>query len=289
MEVNLNLCTMILSDIISMSAKPKIYTPGTSFMWDDQYISKQLLAVHLNPDIDLASRKRTTITTTVEWILDMSPKHGKLDILDLGCGPGLYTELFAQKGHTVTGVDISKTSIAHAKKSAEEKGLDITYIEQNYLDMELVAEQFDLVTLIYTDFGVLTPKDREKLLQLIFRVLKSGGTFIFDVLRDADLDLRIAPKDWEASRSGFWKNEPYVVLSNSFLYQNEKVILYQHLVIDSKDNLETYRFWTRFFSEEDLFGLLIAHKFSNIKFQDDVIPSGDLWGGKNVLFGIAAK
>lgn len=65
-------------------------------MWTDAHISKQLLNVHLNPDIDLASRKKASIESTVNWILN-SVNLEKMNILDLGCGPGLYAELMAKR------------------------------------------------------------------------------------------------------------------------------------------------------------------------------------------------
>ena len=119
---------MNLADIISKIEKPKIYEKGTAFMWTDEHISKQLLNIHLNPDIDLGSRKKSTIEKTANWILDTQKEKGKLNILDLGCGPGLYTEIFAKAGHNVTGIDISKNSIEYAKKCAKDKKLDITYL-----------------------------------------------------------------------------------------------------------------------------------------------------------------
>ncbi|MCP4673075.1 MAG: SAM-dependent methyltransferase, partial [Desulfobacula sp.] len=75
--------------IINLSVKPDLYQKGTAVMWTDSYISKQLLKVHLNPEVDLASRKKKTIESTVQWILDKAGKRS-LKILDLGCGPGLY-------------------------------------------------------------------------------------------------------------------------------------------------------------------------------------------------------
>lgn len=112
---------MKIIDIISKSIKPGLYEKGTSFMWTDNYISKQLLNVHLNPEIDLGSRKMTTIKSTAEWILKIKQEDKELEILDLGCGPGLYSEIFSQSGHKVTGVDISQTSIDYAKKEAIRK------------------------------------------------------------------------------------------------------------------------------------------------------------------------
>ena len=281
--------TMNNIDFISRSAKPELYEQGTAFMWTDKHISKQLLAVHLNPEIDLASRKMTSIKKTAKWILNMQKQNAKLNILDLGCGPGLYSEIFAQQGHSVTGVDISEESIKYAEKSAKDKKLDITYINANYLELELEEGSFDLAVLVYTDFGVLLPEQREKLLRFIYKVLKKGGMFIFDVLKDKNLEEKMTPRSWEAADNGFWKDEPYLALSESFLYPKEKTILYQHILLDSKDNMDIYRFWTHFFSETDLQEILQKNAFTQIGFRDDILPQGNLWNGDNVMFTTAIK
>jgi len=280
---------MKIADIVSKSEKPEIYEKGSSFMWTDEHISKQLLNIHLNPEIDLGSRKLSTITKTAHWILKTQKEKGKLNILDLGCGPGLYSEIFAKKGHNVTGIDISKNSIEYAKKSAKDKKLDITYLNANYLNIDLETNKYDLVVLIYTDLGVLFPKERDILLVLINRVLKKGGIFVFDVLKDNELENRTDSKSWEATMSGFWKDSPYIAFSDSFLYDRQKVILFQHIIVDSDNNIETYRFWTHFFSQNDVKKMLEAHKFTNIKFRDDILPKGDMWNGDNVLFSLCSK
>ena len=280
---------MKISEIISKSEKPELYEKGTAFMWTDVHISKQLLNVHLNPDIDLASRKKSSIEKTANWILERQKEKGKLNILDLGCGPGLYTEIFAKKGHYVTGIDISTNSIEYAKKSAEDKKLDITYLNTSYLEVNLESDDYDLVVMIYTDLGVLSPTERESLLKMINRVLKKGGTFIFDVLKDREIEKKTSPKTWEISNNGFWKESPYLALSESFLYKEEKVILFQHIIIDTEENIETYRFWTHFFSQNDVSKMLDTHKFINISFREDILPEGDMWNGDNVIFTMTTK
>lgn len=258
-------------------------------MWTDPHISEQLLNIHLNPDIDLGSRKFSTIISTADWFLGSLKEKGELNILDLGCGPGLYAEIFAEKGHRVTGVDISKTSIDHAKDSARIKSLDIKYVNASYLDLELEEDTYDLIVLIYTDLGVLFPDDRESLLKKVYAALKSGGVFIFDVIRDTQLEQRLTPKNWEAVQSGFWRDYPYLALSESFLFKEQKVILYQHIVVDDEGNYETYRFWTHFFSPDEIKQMLLKQGFSSIYFRDDILPEGDIWNGDNVLFTTATK
>ena len=274
---------MKIADIINNSSKPQLYEKGNSVMWTDSHISKQLLNVHLNSEIDLASRKTITIKNTVEWILGTTYLRN-LNILDLGCGPGLYSEILAKEGHKVTGVDFSAFSIKYAKKEAEKKNLDIRYINENYLELDLEENSFDLVILIYTDFGVLLPPERDQLLEVIKKVLKPNGIFIFDVLNDKNIESKTSPKSWEVSEQGFWKDKPYLALSESYLYEEEKVILYQHILLDEQENIDVYRFWTHFFSHSDLSELLNDQGFNNVNFYEDVLQKGDLWSGDNVTF-----
>jgi 2-polyprenyl-3-methyl-5-hydroxy-6-metoxy-1,4-benzoquinol methylase len=279
---------MNIKNIILKTEKPTLYEKGTAVMWTDKYISKQLLQVHLNEDLDLASRKMSTIKKTAEWILEKAPNKS-LNILDLGCGPGLYAEILVQKGHKVTGVDFSESSIEYARESAIKKGLHVNYIQANYLGLELKENSFDLIILIFTDLGVLLPEDRIKIVRLACKLLKPGGTFIFDVLNDKSIEQKIAPKSWEVAEQGFWRPEPYLALSESFLYENEKVILYQHILLDERENTDVYRFWTHFFSHSDLEKLLVTNGFTKFNFHENVLPEGDLWNGDNVTFIVAEK
>lgn len=274
---------MKISDIHKNTIKPGLYEKGNAVMWTDPHISEQLLDVHLNPGIDLASRKTSTIELTVNWILS-NTEDKKLNILDLGCGPGLYAESLARKGHVVTGIDFSEHSIEYAQKEANKKNLDIPYINGNYLEIDLPENQFDLILLIFTDFGALLPDERIVLLQMIRQVLKPGGIFIFDVLNEKNFESKLSPRNWEVSNHGFWKDKPYIALSDSFLYKIEKVILYQHIIIDEQGNIDTYRFWNHFFSNPDLEVILFANGFTELSFYNDVIPSGDMYESDEVTF-----
>jgi SAM-dependent methyltransferase len=274
-----------MKEFIKYKKRPDLYEKGTAVMWTDPYISKQLLQTHLNPELDLASRKLSTIESTAGWVLSRAAKN-KMNILDLGCGPGLYSEIFAKEGHKVTGVDFSSNSIDYAKQEAEKKGLDITYLNQNYLELDVPENQFDLITLIYCDLGPLLPAERSQLLGHIKKALKPGGMLIFDVLNDRNLKEKVSPKSWEISEKGFWRSNPHLTLSESLLYEEEKVILSQHIIFE-ENKTDVYRFWTHLFSHDDLEEILQPYGFSDIGFFEDVLPEGDIWNGSNVTFCIA--
>ncbi len=276
----------MIEQLIQYNNKPALYEPGTAFMWTDAHISKQLLQLHLNGDVDLASRSTSTIKTTIEWILSQTP-DGAMDILDLGCGPGLYAEKLARMGHRVTGMDISSGSIRHAQQSASANALDISYQHGDYLSLN-DENRFDLVILIYTDLGVLLPADRARVIENVYRALKPGGTFIFDVLNVHRTNEKTTPKNWEISEGGFWRNHPYLALSESWLYPENHVILYQHIVSD-KNGVDVYRFWTHLFSDDALKDMVSAAGLSSCAFDTNVLPPKDAWSGNNVTFCVARK
>ncbi len=276
---------MKIKKLIEAAKKPAIYTQGTSSMWEDEYISSQLLKTHLSQNTDLASRKETTICSTVKWILDKVPGN-RLRILDLGCGPGLYTEKLAESGHCVTGMDFSSHSISYAIESAKRKKLDISYIKQDYLKLE-EENKYDLIVMIFTDFGVLPPDQRRILLKNIHRALKPGGTFLFDVLNENFPLREHVSKEWEMSEKGFWRNCPYLALTESFYYSEQNVTLNQHIIIDETGKMETYRFWVHTFPHAELAKIMSSAGFSTTKCYESVIPDSDMYSSESVTFCIA--
>lgn len=279
---------MHISDILKLNEQPDLYEKGNSFMWSSPHISKQLLDIHLDNNNDLASRKEATIQLTTEWILEQIPKAPQ-SILDLGCGPGLYCEKLSKSGHIVTGVDISTSSINYAKSKAAEQRKKITYRNADYLSLELPPNSYDLVIMIYTDLGVLLPRERSVLLQKVYNILKPGGMFIFDVINDARIKSKLTPNSWDAVCEGFWSPNPYLLLANSFYYPDEKVILYQHHVISENNQTNTYRFWTHHFSIDDIRSIIGKHKFKLLKAETNILPAIDNWSGDNITFYTIVK
>lgn len=257
-------------------------------MWTDPYISKQLLKLHINPDCDIASRNKITIEKTVNWILSQTNKPA-MRILDLGCGPGLYAEQFADKGHSVTGVDFSENSVQYARQQATKKQLNIEYRNMNYLNLDYENE-FDLAVLIYLDFCVLLPDERDKVLRNIRKALKPGGVFVCDVVNEKNIESKILTTSWDIQNSGFWKPAPYPVLSKGYHYPNSKVFANHHVVIGEDDNVDSYIFWNHYYVKSDLISIFGSAGLSDISNHENVLPErNDCWGGENITFYVSYK
>ena len=232
----------ILLHLIDLQQQPAPFTRGDGPFWDDPHISAQLLKVHLDPDVEAASRGPETIERSVQWLIDtLALKPGDA-VLDLGCGPGLYASRFAQAGLRVTGVDYSRRSIEYARESARANHLPIEYRYENYLD--LADEQlYDAACLIYGDYCPLAPQQRARLLQNIHRALKPHGKFVLDVSTREHRKRHGLKNGWYAADSGFWKPGPQLVLENGFDYPESAIWLDQYTVVEADGRVSVYRNW----------------------------------------------
>lgn len=238
------------SDIIASLTKPPIYTKSTAEFWNDEYISKQMLKAHLDPDFDGASRKFDFIDKSVAWITSLIPPADYPKLLDVGCGPGIYAEKFARTGYQVTGVDFSKRSIDHARQSAFNKKLNISYLYQNYLEMDL-NKSFDFCTMIYCDYGALSTKERQIIMGKIYHHLKPGGKLLLDVFSMTKFYNFQEQQTWEiCPNGGFWRADEHMVLSGFYKYTDNVTLDLISIVTEEK--ITPYYLWNTYFSKETL-------------------------------------
>lgn len=249
-------------DILALCAymqPPPVFAPGEAQFWTDPHIAGQMLAAHLDPDSDAASRRPETIRKCCEWLvktLNLQPGDA---VLDLGCGPGLYADILAQQhGLQVTGVDFSQNSIDYAEQIARRDGLAITYRCQDYLQLEDEA-CFNAALLIYGDYCPLSPQQRTLLLANVMRVLRPGGYFVLDVSTPHLRQREGLENRWYAVPSGFWKAGPHLVLEQGFAYPDRDIYLDQYLVIDEQGKLSVYRNWFQDFTAETICAELEAN------------------------------
>lgn len=236
--------------LLKFMQKPQLHEPSSNKFWNDEHISKGMLEAHLNKDLEAATRKYDFVINSVEWISSIAPPSIKNKLLDLGCGPGIYAELFKRKGYDVTGLDFSLRSVNYAIESAKKQNLDIRYICQDYLEINL-EEKFDIITLIYCDFGVLSDTNRRALLKKIYSMLKSDGVLIFDVFTPLMHENKKEYKSWSYfSNGGFWSEKSHGLLESFYRYENN-TILTQSIVL-TEDEVKCYNIWEHMFTCDEI-------------------------------------
>lgn len=98
----------------------------------------------------------------------------KVAILDIGCGAGLLANPLAEAGHSVTGIDLSKSSLEIAKKRDSTGKAE--YLSANAYSLPFPNDSFDAVCAM----DILEHLEEPHLLIAeASRVLKTGGLFFF--------------------------------------------------------------------------------------------------------------
>ena len=239
----------LLNEINSRPKPFEFYTVAD--LWTDEHTSKRMLECHLNEEIDMSSRNIKFIERSVEWIAAHFSINEDTEIIDFGCGPGLYTTRLAEKKASVTGVDFSERSLQYAREIAEQKDLNINYVNQNYLEFE-TDKKFDLITMIMCDFCALGPDQRKQLVNKFYSILKPGGSVLLDVYSLNAYNQREEAASYELnSLNSFWSPEKYYGFLNTFKYDKEKVILDKYTIIEEVHARIIYN-WLQYFDEESL-------------------------------------
>src|SRR6476469_8339585 len=93
-------------------------------------------------------------------------------VLEVGCGAGTDLARFAKGGAIASGVDLSSSAIALARRNFEQQGLHADLREANGEALPFPADSFDLV---YAHGVVQYTSSPEALVNECRRVLKPGG------------------------------------------------------------------------------------------------------------------
>lgn len=220
-------------------------------LWANEYTSKKMLEYHLNESIDVSSRNINFINQSVDWISDRFNLNSNSDIIDFGCGPGLYANRFAEKEIKVTGIDFSKNSIDYAKQIASNSDLNVNYIHKNYLNFE-IDKKYDLITMIMCDFCALSPNQRKIMLDKFMNLLKPDGKVLLDVYSLNYFDQKDELSTYELNHlNNFWSPDDYYCFINAFKYNDIKVTLDKYTIIEKKRTRVVYN-WLQYFSMESL-------------------------------------
>lgn len=255
--------------LINEQPKEIFHNSNPIDMWNNLFISKKMLEAHLDGSIDAASRNKKFISDSVKWFNKKFKINGRSKILDLGCGPGLYTSEFAKLGADVTGIDISENSIDYAKYTAYEKNLNVRYFNANYIN-NIVDDKFNLITLIYCDYCALSSNERKRLLNNIKESLTDDGYFVFDVHSKVYFDeISESTQFYHVEHDGFWTEKEHFVFENVYKYEKEKVILDKNTVIE-KNNTFTIHNYLKCYELDEIINELVENEFILADFYSDI-------------------
>ena len=104
-------------------------------------------------------------------------------ILDIGCGTGRHAITLAQRGYSVTGIDLSDSMLAKARELAAASNVTVEFMRKDARDFNF-NESFDLAIMICEGAFCLMETDEMNfaILKNVFLSLKKNGKLIFTAL-----------------------------------------------------------------------------------------------------------
>lgn len=102
-------------------------------------------------------------------------------VLELGCGTGTMTELLAESGYDMIGVDNAEEMLAEAMEKRVESGQDILYLLQDMQEFELYGTVRAVVS-VCDSLNYITDRDELRhVFELVNNYLDPEGIFLFDM------------------------------------------------------------------------------------------------------------
>ena len=224
--------TLRLSDLAGRARPPRPWSEGDNIPWNDPAFSARMLREHLTDAHDAASRRATIIERHVAWIHRALLEQRPSRILDLGCGPGLYTSRLARLGHTCEGVDWSPASIAYARAEAAAAGLACRYQQADLRTADYGAGA-DLAMLIFGELNVFARADAERILRRAHAALCDSGLLLLEPHTIAAVRaIGAQPPGWHTAERGLWSDEPYLCLEEHFWDEATATATTRFFVVD---------------------------------------------------------
>ena len=109
-------------------------------------------------------------------------------LLDLACGTGTMTEIFARRGYTVTGVDRSPEMLAQAQRKLSALDAPPLLLCQPMPHLRLL-EPVDAAICCLDSINYLTcPRDVQRTFARLHAAIAPGGALVFDVHTAAKME-----------------------------------------------------------------------------------------------------
>lgn len=277
---------MDISAVIFAAHRIRLLPDEGKIPWDEPAFSQRMLENHLSQDHDWASRRLTVIEQQVTWITRQLPAGAR--ILDLGCGPGFYTRLLAERGFHCTGVDFSPASIKWARQRAQAADLNIDYIQQDIRTYH-PTEPFDFIMMTFGELNVFSATDAQSLISHCAQWLKPGGKLLVEVHTFDEVKRQgMAQASWQRCPHGLFLAEPHLLLTENAWDEEAQTSSTQFWAIAENGGTTRFGSQMKAWRDDECISLLGDAGFTVLQRPDShTWPVGETFAGK--LFALLAE
>lgn len=260
---------MDLDDIIRRRVPPAPWSEGDNIPWDDPAFSERMLKEHLSQAHSLASRRFDVIDRQVSWIHEEILGVEPTKVLDLACGPGLYTSRLAKLGHECVGIEYAPAAIRHAEETARSGDLRCTYLLDD-VRRAAYGDGFGLVMMNFGQFNVFRRDDARQILHRAFAALLPGGLILLEPQRFETVELtgRSGPSWYSCDENGgLFSDSAHLCLEESFWDADAVATTQRFYIVDAETGqVIRHALTTEAYTDEQYRDALAQAGFSDIRF-----------------------
>jgi SAM-dependent methyltransferase len=267
---------MKLADLIHRASPPAPWAEGDKIPWNDPDFSRRMLREHLSQAHDAASRRSIIIDEHVAWIHQQMLHNRSSRVLDLGCGPGLYSSRLAQRGHTCVGIDFGPAAIEYARDFAQAQQLACEYHLADVRYAEY-GTGYDLVMFVFGEPNVFRPEDLHRILRKAYAALNDGGHFLLEV-HTPEVVHRLGHQHsaWYTLEQGLFSARPHLILFESFWDEAQAVAIERFYIVDAETHEVTpHSSSMQAYTDEQYRHALQIAGFTDITFYPSLIGAPD--------------
>ncbi|HOI74393.1 MAG TPA: class I SAM-dependent methyltransferase [Syntrophales bacterium] len=260
---------MNLKTIIDRTIPPLSWAEGENIPWNDPDFSRRMLAEHLSQEHNLASRRFDIIDRQVGWIHSVLLGGRETRILELACGPGLYTSRLARLGHACVGIDYAPEPIRYARDTAVREGLDCRYRLEDVRTADY-GGGYGLVMMIFGQLNVFRRSDARRILEKALSALAPDGLLLLEPQRfDTVMKQGQAGSSWYAcgEGGGLFSDRPHLCLTESFWNADGLAATQRFFIVDAETGAVTRHAMTsEAYTEEQFRDVLVRTGFEDVRF-----------------------
>jgi 2-polyprenyl-3-methyl-5-hydroxy-6-metoxy-1,4-benzoquinol methylase len=101
------------------------------------------------------------------------------EILDCPCGHGRISNLLAERGFRLTGLDATELFLERAREDAAARGVEVEYVHGDMRELPW-RDRFDGLLNWFTSFGYFSDEENKAVLRGFHDALKPGGRFVLE-------------------------------------------------------------------------------------------------------------
>ena len=232
-----------------------------------------MLREHLDQSHGAASRQEPERQMIIGWLWTKLGLEPGSRLLDVTCGPGLYSVALAGRGCQVTGVDFGPASIAYARQLAAERDVanHCRFIESDVRQMAFEPGQYDAALFLYGQLSVFKVEETSDLLRKIAGFLRPDGRLLVELLAADRIDKQESTW-WFTDDQGLWGDQPFLHLGERFWLAEEELVVERFYTLNLESGtMDEVTLCDQSYPVERMVGLMKSAGFANV----DVYPAWD--------------